>query len=88
MRAVEALVREKSNTFVALEWVGVQKGKMKVVVRNMVVAEALVKQPSNTLASVATLGIVPSLSNSIVDEQAERKYSEEEAKPCVNLAIS
>ena len=85
---VEALVRKKSNTFIALEWVGVQKGKMKVVVRNMVVAEALVKQPSNTLASVATLGIVPSLSNSIVDEQAERKYSEEEAKPCVNLAIS
>ena len=35
---VEALVRKKSNTFVALEWVGVQKGKMKVVVRNMVVA--------------------------------------------------
>ena len=58
---------------------------MKVVVRNMVVAEALVKQPSNTLASVATLGIVPSLSNSIVAEQA--KYLEEEAKSCVNLAI-
>ena len=88
VRRVEALVRKKSNTFVALEWVGVQKGKMKVVVRNMVVAEALVKQPSNTLASVATLGIVPSLSNSIVAEQAETKYSEEEAKPCVNLAIS
>ena len=31
---------------------------------------------------------MPSLSNSIVDEQAEKKYSEEEAKPCVNLAIS
>ena len=59
LRTVEALVREKSNTFVALEWVGVQKGKMEVVVRNMVVAEALVKQLSNTLASVAYCGRHP-----------------------------
>ena len=97
VKRVEALVREKSNTLVALEWV--EKGKMevvvrnKVVVKNMVVAEALVKQLSNTLwhpslTVVATFGIVPSLLNSIVDEQAETKYSEEEAKPCVNLAIS
>merc|ERR550534_238389 len=49
VRRVEALVRKKSNTFVALEWVGVQKGKMEVVVRNKEVAEALVKQVSNTL---------------------------------------
>ena len=34
VRRVEALVRKKSNTFVALEWVGVQKGKMEVVVKN------------------------------------------------------
>jgi len=93
VRRVEALVREKSNTFVALEWVGVQKGKMEVVVRNKEVAEALVKQLSNTLwhpslSVVATLGIVPSLSNSVVAEQAEPKSLEEEAKPCVNLAIS
>ena len=32
VRRVEALVRKKSNTFVALDWVGVQKGKMEVVV--------------------------------------------------------
>merc|ERR1719320_2405984 len=93
VRRVEALVRKKSNTFVALEWVGVQKGKMEVVVRNKEVAEALVKQLSNTLwhpslSVVATRGIVPSLSNSIVAEQAEPKSLEEEAKPCVNLAIS
>merc|ERR1719447_1272510 len=93
VRRVEALVREKSNTFVALELVGVQKGKMEVVVRNKEVAEALVKQLSNTLwhpslSVVATLGIVPSLSNSVVAEQAEPKSLEEEAKPCVNLAIS
>jgi len=93
VRRVEALVREKSNTFVALEWVGVQKGKMEVVVRNKEVAEALVKQLSNTLwhpslSVVATLGLVPSLSNSVVAEQAEPKSLEEEAKPCVNLAIS
>ena len=93
VRRVEALVRKKSNTFVALDWVGVQNGKMEVVVRNKVVAEDLVKQLSNTLwhpslTVVATFGIVPSLLNSIVDEQAETKYSEEEAKPCVNLAIS
>merc|ERR1719318_784606 len=92
VRRVEALVREKSNTFVALEWVGVQKGKMEVVVRNKEVAEALVKQLSNTLwhpslSVVVTLGLVPSLSNSVVAEQAEPK-SLEEAKPCVNLAIS
>ena len=49
VRRVEALVRKKSNTFVALEWVGVQKGKMEVVVRNKEVAEALVKQLLNTL---------------------------------------
>ena len=90
VRRVEALVRKKSNTFVALEWVGVQKGKMEVVVRNKVVAEALVKQLSNTLwhpslSVVATLNIVPSLSNSIVAEQA--KHLEEETKSCVNLAI-
>ena len=90
VRRVEALVRKKSNTFVALDWVGVQKGKMEVVVRNKVVAEDLVKQLSNTLwhpslTVVATLNIVPSLSNSIVAEQA--KYLEEEAKSCVNLAI-
>ena len=90
VRRVEALVRKKSNTFVALEWVGVQKGKMEVVVRNKEVAEALVKQLLNTLwhpslTVVATLNIVPSLSNSSVDEQA--KYLEEEAKSCVNLAI-
>merc|ERR1719209_2022716 len=89
VRRVEALVRKKSNTFVALEWVGVQKGKMEVVVKNKVVAEALVKQLLNTLwhpslTVVATLNIVPSLSNSIVAEQA--KYLEEEAKSCVNLA--
>merc|ERR1719209_2740001 len=88
VRRVEALVRKKSNTFVALEWVGVQKGKMEVVVRNKEVAEALVKQLLNTLwhpslTVVATLNIVPSLSNSIVTEQA--KYLEEES--CVNLAI-
>merc|ERR1719204_1833865 len=93
VRRVEALVREKSNTFVALEWVGVQKGKMEEVVRNKEVAEALVKQLSNTLwhpslSVVATLGLVPSLSNSVVAEQAEPKSLEEEAKPCVNLAIS
>merc|ERR1719462_1130536 len=93
VRRVEALVREKSNTFVALELVGVQKGKMEVVVRNKEVAEALVKQLSNTLwhpslSVVATLGIVPSLYNSVVAEQAEPKSLEEEAKPCVNLAIS
>merc|ERR1719447_822356 len=93
VRRVEALVREKSNTFVALEWVGVQKGKMEVVVRNKEVAEALVKQLTNTLwhpslSVVATLGLVPSLSNSVVAEQAEQKSLEEEAKPCVNLAIS
>ena len=93
VRRVEALVREKSNTFVALEWVGVQKGKMEVVVRNKEVAEALVKQLTNTLwhpslSVVATLGLVPSLSNSVVAEQAEPKSLEEEAKPCVNLAIS
>ena len=40
---VEALVKEKSNRFAALEWVGVQKGKMEVVVRDKVVAEALVE---------------------------------------------
>ena len=90
VRRVEALVRKKSNTFVALDWVGVQKGKMEVVARNKVVAEDLVKQLSNTLwhpslTVVATLNIVPSLSNSIVAEQA--KYLEEEAKSCVNLAI-
>merc|ERR1719494_6690 len=90
VRRVEALVREKSSTFVALEWVGVQKGKMEVVARNKVVAEALVKQLSNTLwhpslTVVATLNIVPSLSNSTVAEQA--KYLEEEVKSCVNLAI-
>ena len=45
---VEALVKEKSNRFVALEWVGVQKGKVEVVVRDMVVAEALVEQLSST----------------------------------------
>ena len=91
VRRVEALVREKSNTLVALEWV--EKGKMEVVVRNKEVAEALVKQLSNTLwhpslSVVATLGLVPSLSNSVVAEQAEPKSLEEEAKPCVNLAIS
>ena len=89
VRRVEALVRKKSNTFVALDWVGVQKGKMEVVVRNKVVAKALVKQLSNTpwhpsLTVVATLNIVPSLSNSTVAEQA--KYLEEEVKSCVNLA--
>merc|ERR1719370_1948544 len=89
-RTVEELVRKKSNTFVALEWVGVQKGKMEVVVRNKEVAEALVKQLLNTLwhpslTVVATLNIVPSLSNSIVAEQA--KHLEEEANPCFNLAI-
>merc|ERR1719447_2386549 len=93
VKRVEALVREKSNTFVALEWVGVQKGKMEVVVRNKEVAEALVKQLTNTLwhpslSVVATLGLVPSLSNSVVAEQAEQKSLGEEAKPCVNLAIS
>ena len=45
---VEALVKEKSNRFAALEWVGVQKGKMEVVVRDKVVAEALVEQLSST----------------------------------------
>ena len=76
VRRVEALVRKKSNTFVALEWVGVQKGKMEVVVRNKVVAEALVKQLSNTLwhpslSVVATLGLVPSLSNSHITVTAK-----------------
>ena len=46
VNTVEALIREKSNTFVALEWVGVQKGKLEVVV-NKEVAEVLVKQLSN-----------------------------------------
>merc|ERR1719209_24807 len=64
--------------------------RVEVVVRNKVVAEALVKQLLNTLwhpslTVVATLNIVPSLSNSIVAEQA--KHLEEEAKPCFNLAI-
>ena len=46
VRTVQTLIREKSNTFVALEWVGVQKGKLEVVV-NKEVAEVLVKQLSN-----------------------------------------
>ena len=41
VRTDEALIREKSNTFVALEWVGVQKGQMEVVV-NKEVADVLV----------------------------------------------
>merc|ERR1719167_2034592 len=53
---------------------------MEVVVRNKVVAEDLVKQLSNTLwhpslTVVATLNIVPSLSNSIVAEQATVKHT-------------
>ena len=76
---VEALVKEKSNRFAALEWVGVQKGKMEVVVRDNVVAEILVEQqPSNTLGHpsltvTASLNIVASLSNSIVAEHAKPK---------------
>ena len=91
---VEALVKEKSNRFAALEWVGVQKGKMEVVVRYKVVAEILVEQqPSNTLGHpsltvTASFNIVASLSNSIAAEHAKPKSFEEEGKSCVNLAIS
>ena len=37
VRKVEALVKEKGNRFAALEWVGVKKGKMEVMVMDKVV---------------------------------------------------
>ena len=43
VRKVEALVKEKGNRFAALEWVGVQKGKMEVMVMDKVVAEIHVR---------------------------------------------
>ena len=70
VRKVEALVKEKGNRFAALEWVGVKKGKMEVMVMDKVVAEILVEQqPSNTLGHpsltvAASCSIVASLSNS------------------------
>ena len=36
------------HTFVVLEWVGLQRGKLEVVVKNKEVAEVLVKQLSKT----------------------------------------
>merc|ERR1719167_952127 len=91
MVAVEFSLNE--DTSVVPEEVQQVVRRVEAVVRNKVVAEALVKQLSNTLwhpslSVVATLGLVPSLSNSVVAEQAEPKSLEEEAKPCVNLAIS
>merc|ERR1719167_384881 len=91
MVAVEFSLNE--DTSVVPEEVQQVVRRVEAVVKNKEVAEALVKQLTNTLwhpslSVVATLGLVPSLSNSVVAEQAGPKYLEEEAKPCVNLAIS
>ena len=75
---VEKLVREKSATFFASEWLSDEEGKMEVVMRERDEAESLVEQLNNTLwhhllSLVVTLNVVPSLNKSHVGGLKEVK---------------
>ena len=77
------LLREKSATFVASEWLSDEEGKMEVVMKERDEAEALVEQLNNTvwhpplISLVATLNVVPSLSKSSVVGKSGLKDSKE-----------
>ena len=78
VQEVESLVREKSATFFASEWLSDEEGKMEVVMRERDEAESLVEQLNNTLwhpllSLVVTLNVVPSLNKSNVGEKCELK---------------
>ena len=82
VREVEMLLREKSATFVASEWLSEEEGKMEVVMREKDEAEALVEQLNETIwhplvSLVVTLNVVPSLAKSSVVGKSRLKESKE-----------
>ena len=87
LKEVEKLVREKSATFFASEWLSDEEGKMEVVMRERDEAESLVEQLNNTLwhpllSLVVTLNVVPSLNKGNVGEKCGLK--EEKADPVLS----
>ena len=83
VQKVEMLVKEKSSTFFATEWLNNMEGKMEMVMREKEEAEALVKQLNNTLwhpllSLVVTLNVVPSLNKSSVGQKQSLKDSPKE----------